>query len=61
MSVFITAVGLFLLFEGLLYGAFPSTVKNMAKLVEDTPESTIQIGGIAVALIGLLIVWLSHG
>lgn len=59
MSVFITAVGLVLVIEGLLYGAFPSAAKNLAELMNTTPEDTIRLVGLCTAAVGLLVVWLS--
>lgn len=61
MSALITAIGLVLIIEGLLYGAFPSIAKKMADMLRVTPEDTIRIAGLSAALVGLLIVWLSLG
>ncbi len=61
MNAFITAVGLVLIIEGLLYGVFPSAAKGMAKVLEETPPNVIQAIGVGVALVGLFVVWLSHG
>lgn len=61
MSAFITAIGLVLIIEGLLYGVFPSLAKRMAQMLEETPQNTIQTTGVIVALVGLVIVWLGRG
>jgi len=61
MSAFITALGLVLVIEGLLYGAFPSIAKKMAEMLRETPEETVRITGLGAALVGLFVVWLSLG
>ena len=61
MTAFLTAIGLVLVIEGLLYGAFPSLAKKMAEMLRETPEETVRMTGLGAALLGLLIVWLSQG
>ncbi|MEM5501040.1 DUF2065 domain-containing protein [Ahrensia kielensis] len=61
LSTLITAVGLVLVIEGLFYGVFPSAAKKLAELLEMTPRDTIQTMGIAMAFVGVVIVWLARG
>lgn len=61
MTAFLTAIGLVLVIEGLLYGAFPSLAKKMAEMLRETPEETVRMTGLGAALLGLFIVWLSQG
>lgn len=61
MSAFLTAIGLVLVIEGLLYGAFPSIAKKMAEMLRETPEETVRVTGLGAALVGLFVVWLSLG
>ena len=57
MSELIIAIGLLLFIEGLLYAIFPSKMKNILKLVENSPVTQLRIGGLIFALIGFGIVW----
>lgn len=56
MSDLVAALGLVLVIEGILYAAFPATVRRMLKLVEETPDTTLRQAGLAAAVIGLVIV-----
>jgi uncharacterized protein YjeT (DUF2065 family) len=56
-----TAVGLLLVFEGLIYGGFPNAAKRLARDVVEMPETVLRIAGIAAMAAGVLIVWLAHG
>ena len=57
MNELIIAIGLLLFIEGLLYAIFPSKMKNILKLVENSPVTQLRIGGLIFALIGFGIVW----
>ena len=57
MNELIIAIGLLLFIEGLLYAIFPSKMKNILKLVENSPVNQLRIGGLIFALIGFGIVW----
>lgn len=61
VSDFLAALGLVLVFEGLLYGGLPRLVKRMAADVVDMPESVMRGVGLAVMAAGVLIVWLVRG
>lgn len=61
MNTILTAIGLVLIIEGLLYGVFPSAAKRMGQILDETPPNIIQVTGIGVALVGLFVVWLSRG
>jgi len=54
----IVALGLVLVIEGLLYALFPDALRRMLYSLLETPAQTLRFGGAAVALVGLLIVWL---
>jgi uncharacterized protein YjeT (DUF2065 family) len=54
----LTAFGLVLVIEGLLYAAFPEPMKRMVVAVLELPASTLRAGGLAAACVGLVIVWL---
>ena len=61
MTDLMVAIGLVLVIEGVAYAAFPQAIRRMLKMVEDTPDSTMRVGGLAVASFGLVIVWLVRG
>jgi uncharacterized protein YjeT (DUF2065 family) len=57
MKELITAFGLFLFIEGIIYALFPSKMKNMLKKMETIKDSQLRTGGLIFAIIGFLIVW----
>lgn len=61
MGDFLTALGLVLVIEGVLYGGFPGLARRMAQQMNELPEQTIRLAGIGAAIGGLLIVWLVRG
>jgi uncharacterized protein len=61
VSDFLTALGLLLVFEGLLYGGFPAAAKRFAAEVSGQNESLLRSVGFAAMVIGLGLVWLARG
>ncbi|MFK4823501.1 DUF2065 domain-containing protein [Paenochrobactrum sp. BZR 588] len=61
MNDFLAAVGLLLVFEGLLYGGFPLIAKRMAWDVTQAPEQALRLAGIIAIATGVGIVWLVRG
>ena len=61
MSDFLTAVGLVLVLEGLLYGGLPGLVKRMAADVIHIPEGVMRVVGLSVMAFGVFVVWLVRG
>ena len=57
----ITALGLALVLEGMIYALFPEQMKRAIKLVLETEPEAIRGAGLAVAVAGLVIVWLVRG
>ena len=57
MKDLITALGLLLFIEGLLFAIFPTRIKNMLSIIEKTPESKLRIVGVFFLILGFLIVW----
>ncbi|MDY8108613.1 DUF2065 domain-containing protein [Fulvimarina sp. 2208YS6-2-32] len=57
MTDFLTALGLLLVIEGVVYAAFPSLVKRMASEALSAPDKSLRIGGLVAAFAGLGIVW----
>ncbi len=61
MNDFLTAIGLVLVLEGLLYAAIPSVARRMAVDVSQMPEATLRTIGTVVLCVGVGIVWLIRG
>jgi uncharacterized protein YjeT (DUF2065 family) len=57
----IAALGLVLVLEGLIYGAFPAFAKRLAAEALTIPESMLRVGGIAAMAVGVVVVWLVRG
>jgi uncharacterized protein YjeT (DUF2065 family) len=60
MTEFITAIGLVLVIEGLLYALAPRGVKQMMAAMDKIPPDTLRTGGLAAAALGVFIVWLAR-
>ena len=58
ISTLITAFGLFLIIEGLLYALFPNTMKSMIGKMLNSSNETLKWTGIITEFIGLIIIWL---
>ncbi|CDO58644.1 Putative inner membrane protein YjeT (clustered with HflC) [Candidatus Phaeomarinobacter ectocarpi] len=61
MTDLVVAIGLVLVIEGVAYAAFPQLFRRMLKMVEDTPDASLRMGGLLAASMGLVIVWLVRG
>jgi len=61
VSDLVAAIGLLLVFEGLLYGGFPGAARRMAMDMLQLPEHVLRIVGIVAMAIGVLLVWLARG
>jgi uncharacterized protein YjeT (DUF2065 family) len=57
MRDLISAIGLLLFIEGLLFAIFPTRIKNMLKTLEKIPETKLRSVGIFFLILGFLIVW----
>ena len=57
MKDLISALGLLLFIEGLLFAIFPTRIKNMLKIIEKIPENKLRSGGVFFLILGFLIVW----
>ena len=54
----ITALGLVLVLEVLVYAIFPRQMKTMLKSIIDYNDSSLVWVGISLALFGLILIWL---
>ena len=57
MGLFISALGLMMIFEGIPYFCSPSHVKNFAQKINKIPDQVLRVIGLAIMLIGLAIVY----
>ena len=60
MSELVTAVGLVLVIEGLVYAAAPARLKAMLARVEQVPDEALRMGGVIAVGIGVAIIWLAR-
>ncbi|MGE4246449.1 MAG: DUF2065 domain-containing protein [Parvibaculaceae bacterium] len=60
MSELVTALGLVLVIEGLVYALGPRHLKTMLALVERVPEDALRTGGIIAIGIGVVLIWLAR-
>jgi uncharacterized protein YjeT (DUF2065 family) len=56
MFEILTAVGLLLFIEGLLYALFPGGMKSMLNSMKDLSEQKLRVGGLIFAIIGFVII-----
>jgi uncharacterized protein YjeT (DUF2065 family) len=57
----LVGLGLALVIEGLAYAIFARPLKRMVMEVLATPEFTVRLIGLAIAAIGVILVWLARG
>ena len=57
----ITALGLVLVIEGLMFALAPERLKSVLKVVEEMPKDTLRYLGVAAIACGVFIVWLASG
>lgn len=57
IEIFVGSIGLLLIIEGLLYAVFPNKMKSLISKMTEIPNETLKWGGVASALLGLLIMW----
>lgn len=58
MADFLSALGLVLVIEGVLYALFPEAMKRMMLLMSTQPSVLLRTAGLAGAALGVVIVWL---
>ena len=57
----LTALGLVFVIEGMLLAIVPEALRRVVSAVLTKPIDSLRVGGVASALLGLLIVWLARG
>jgi uncharacterized protein len=61
MSDLVTALGLVLVIEGLIWAAFPRGGVALLQLAAESSESALRISGAVAIAVGVAIVWLVRG
>jgi len=61
MADFIVAVGLFLVFEGLIYALAPASIKKLAQLLPNIPDNSLRNFGLVAIVIGVGLIWMIRG
>jgi hypothetical protein len=61
MDDFLTAIGLAVAIEGLVYALFPDGMKRMLVQVLAQPPATLRVAGLVAAAAGVGIVWWVRG
>ena len=61
MNDLVTALGLVLVIEGVLYALMPGGMKSMMRSALETSDQTLRVAGIVVAVVGLIFVWIIRG
>lgn len=61
MNELIVAMGLCLVFEGLVYALAPAQLKKLAKILPQIPDQSLRNFGLTAIVIGVGIVWLVKG
>jgi len=54
---FLTALALILVIEGIFYALLPEGVKRLALRTTKTPSQSLRLGGLAAAILGVVLVW----
>lgn len=58
---FLTAIGLVLVLEGVLWALAPSVGKDLARQALDLDERTLRLAGTTAVALGVFVVWLVRG
>lgn len=58
MEDFLSAIGLVLVLEGVLYALFPEGMQRMMAAALEMSPSMLRTGGLFAAAAGLVVVWL---
>ncbi len=61
MELFLCVVGMVFIVEGLPYFAFPDKMKALMRKVQELPDGSLRLFGLALMGAGLLLVYLGRG
>ena len=57
MGDFLAALGLLLVFEGIMLAAFSDRLAWLLEQLRETPREVLRISGLVAALVGLGLIW----
>ncbi len=57
MSLLLLAIGMVMIFEGLVYALAPSLLERMLEVLRAMPEGAVRQIGALVLVAGLILVW----
>lgn len=60
MNVFVAALGLLLIFEGMPYFIFPHRMKEFLEEIQGLPDESLRKIGLFAMVLGLIIVFLAR-
>ena len=60
MELFLSALGLILIFEGLPYFAFPEKMKAYLLKIAEIPEGQLRIFGLLSVIVGLAVIYFTR-
>lgn len=58
---FLAALGLVLVFEGVLYALAPGALKRMFEAARSIDDGAFRLGGVLAVAIGVAVVWWARG
>jgi uncharacterized protein len=61
MNDLVTALGLVLVIEGLIWAAFPRGGVALLRLASESPDGSLRMSGAIAVAVGVGIVWLVRG
>lgn len=61
MQDLVVALGLALAIEGMLYALFPDGMRRALAAVLEQPTPTVRTAGLAMAALGVVVIWLIRG
>ena len=61
MADFLTGIAFFMIIEGLVYALAPSSLKRMAEMLPQIPESQLRVSGLVAVALGVVMVWFIRG
>ncbi len=61
MSIFLVAMGLVLVLEGLVFALAPGRIEELLKMFSEIPLETRRGFGLIAIALGVGLVWLGHG
>ena len=61
MTDLLTAIGLAIAIEGIVYALFPDAMKSFMENILAQPSSNLRKAGVVAAVVGVFLVWLVRG